>query len=267
MRRRIRWILPFARRRRARRCRGDRLDVAREPPPPGAAHRATPIKHVVVIFQENVSFDHYFGTYPYAANTRRPDLLRGAGHAGGERLCRPRSLLGPAAQRTSRQPEVEYRSGSTATPRSTGTRPADLRPGPRLQRRAEGVRRRQDGPVRPECRHGRRHQRRRARPAIRDVMDYYDGNAVTGLWNYAQHFAMSDNSFGTTFGPSAPGAINLASGDTGERRHGPRGQRPARSRPPTSPTTTSRRTARAATRSRATRSRTGTTARPATPSR
>src|ERR1700749_5277984 len=30
---------------------------------------ATPIKHVVVIFQENVSFDHYFGTYPNAANT------------------------------------------------------------------------------------------------------------------------------------------------------------------------------------------------------
>src|SRR5215467_2070228 len=47
------------------------------------------------------------------------------------------------------------------------------------------------------------------------VMDYYDGNVVTGLWNYAQHYAMSDNSYGTTFGPSAPGAINLASGDTG----------------------------------------------------
>ena len=29
---------------------------------------STPIKHVVVIFQENVSFDHYFATYPYAAN-------------------------------------------------------------------------------------------------------------------------------------------------------------------------------------------------------
>ncbi len=28
----------------------------------------TPIKHVVVIFQENVSFDHYFGTYPHAFN-------------------------------------------------------------------------------------------------------------------------------------------------------------------------------------------------------
>src|SRR5262249_37163631 len=29
---------------------------------------ATPIKHLVIIFQENVSFDHYFGTYPVAMN-------------------------------------------------------------------------------------------------------------------------------------------------------------------------------------------------------
>ena len=29
----------------------------------------TPIEHVVVIFQENISFDHYFATYPNAANT------------------------------------------------------------------------------------------------------------------------------------------------------------------------------------------------------
>jgi len=28
----------------------------------------TPIRHVVVIFDENVSFDHYFATYPHAAN-------------------------------------------------------------------------------------------------------------------------------------------------------------------------------------------------------
>ncbi len=45
-------------------------------------------------------------------------------------------------------------------------------------------------------------------------MGYYDGNTVTALWNYAQHFAMSDNSFGTTFGPSTPGALNLVSGQT-----------------------------------------------------
>jgi phospholipase C len=29
---------------------------------------ATPIKHLVVIFDENISFDHYFGTYPVALN-------------------------------------------------------------------------------------------------------------------------------------------------------------------------------------------------------
>src|SRR5271170_3510843 len=29
---------------------------------------ATPIKHIVIIFGENQSFDHYFGTYPYALN-------------------------------------------------------------------------------------------------------------------------------------------------------------------------------------------------------
>ena len=45
-------------------------------------------------------------------------------------------------------------------------------------------------------------------------MDYYDGNSVTALWNYAQHFAMSDNSYNTTFGPSTPGALNLISGQT-----------------------------------------------------
>jgi phospholipase C len=46
------------------------------------------------------------------------------------------------------------------------------------------------------------------------VMGYYDGNTVTALWNYAQAFAMSDNSYSTTFGPSTPGALNLISGQT-----------------------------------------------------
>src|SRR5579863_208858 len=45
-------------------------------------------------------------------------------------------------------------------------------------------------------------------------MGYYDGNTVTALWNYAQRYAMSDNSFDTNFGPSSPGAINLISGQT-----------------------------------------------------
>ncbi|HUZ65506.1 MAG TPA: hypothetical protein VMU82_17515, partial [Acetobacteraceae bacterium] len=38
------------------------------PSPPDALRTATPIKHLVVIYDENVSFDHYFATYPKAAN-------------------------------------------------------------------------------------------------------------------------------------------------------------------------------------------------------
>src|ERR1043166_4084836 len=40
---------------------------ARQNPPAGSSAPAA-IQHIVVIFQENVSFDHYFATYPHAAN-------------------------------------------------------------------------------------------------------------------------------------------------------------------------------------------------------
>ena len=40
----------------------------------------TPIKNVVVIFQENISFDHYFATYPYATNP----VNRNSFHCEGE---------------------------------------------------------------------------------------------------------------------------------------------------------------------------------------
>jgi phospholipase C len=45
------------------------------------------------------------------------------------------------------------------------------------------------------------------------VMDYFDGNTTTALWNYAQYYSMSDNNWDTNFGPSTPGAINVTSGN------------------------------------------------------
>lgn len=33
-----------------------------------SAQTTNPIQHIVVIFDENVSFDHYFATYPNALN-------------------------------------------------------------------------------------------------------------------------------------------------------------------------------------------------------
>ncbi len=44
------------------------------------------------------------------------------------------------------------------------------------------------------------------------VMDYFDGNTVTAMWNYAQYYSMSDNDWDTTFGPSSPGAVGVTSG-------------------------------------------------------
>src|SRR5207253_3631687 len=55
------------------------------------------------------------------------------------------------------------------------------------------------------------------------VMGYFDGNTVTALWNYAQNFAMNDNSFGTTFGPSTPGLMNLVAGNTSPATINPAG--------------------------------------------
>ncbi len=45
-------------------------------------------------------------------------------------------------------------------------------------------------------------------------MGYFDSGTVTAIWNYAQYFALSDNFFGSTFGSSTPGHINLISGQT-----------------------------------------------------
>jgi phospholipase C len=46
------------------------------------------------------------------------------------------------------------------------------------------------------------------------VMGYFDGNTVTALWNYAQRYALNDNSYASTFGQSTQGAIELISGQT-----------------------------------------------------
>ena len=45
-------------------------------------------------------------------------------------------------------------------------------------------------------------------------MGYFDGNTVTALWNYAQRYALNDNSYASTFGQSTQGAIELISGQT-----------------------------------------------------
>ena len=89
---------------------------------------ATPIQHVVVIFQENVSFDHYFGTYPYATNPPGEPSFRAApGTPSVNGLTRP-SLTAQHEPRATR-------SGSTAPSRSPATRITTTRPSSRRSTR------------------------------------------------------------------------------------------------------------------------------------
>ncbi len=161
----------------------------------------TPIKHLVVIFQENVSFDHYFATYPVAANVAgetlqgtgvaAPDLHRVAPHA------RRRSTRSAGAGLT-RPGQPQQRPAVPADPGAGG----HVRPGPQLPGEQKAY---NGGLMDKFVENTSRDACTGLYGAQGLVMGYYDGNTVTGLWNYAQQYAMSDNSYSTTFGPSTPG--------------------------------------------------------------
>jgi phospholipase C len=182
----------------------------------------TPIQHVVVIFQENVSFDHYFGTYPNAANTDGQPFHALTGTPAIDGLTPAFSKELPPSMRHTTNLLTENPNASLSQ---------------RLDSNVTGLPGDAGGQLICDQDHDYSDEQQAFDNGKMDhfvqsvgtgggsspfgtpcnantVMDYYDGNTVTGLWNYAQHFAMSDNSYGTSFGPSAPGAINLAA-----RRH------------------------------------------------
>ncbi|GIH19287.1 phospholipase C [Rugosimonospora africana] len=167
--------------------------------PKPVVHTSTPIKHVVVIFQENVSFDHYFGTYPKAANTD-----------------------GTPFKAKSGTPQVNGLDKKLLTNNPNEYNPTRLTPDQALtcdQNHGYGAEQKAyDGGKADAFVQNTETDKCTGQPILFGqpglVMDYYDGNTVTGLWNYAQNYAMSDNSFSTGFGPSTPGALNLISGNT-----------------------------------------------------
>jgi phospholipase C len=168
---------------------------------------ATPIKHLVVIFNENNSFDHYFATYPYAQPnldgsvyfsgpkddtpfvngltptllTNNPNLLTGGSNPF--RLDRSEAATCNNSNSYTLEQEAfdsglldKYALTSPTTPCGSGF---FLPP-----------------------------------PGQFLSMGYYDGNTVTTFWNYAQNYAMSDNFFDTEFGVTLEGHLNLLSGQT-----------------------------------------------------
>ncbi|HWB67410.1 MAG TPA: alkaline phosphatase family protein, partial [Mycobacteriales bacterium] len=163
----------------------------------------TPIQHLVVIFQENVSFDHYFGTYPNATNADGQPFTAAPHTPAVDGLTHALLTANPNGVNPRRYDPASINDVLTCDQdHDYGDEQAAFDHGamdrfPQTVGNGSG-----SSPEGGPCSAG-------------DVMNYYDGNTVTALWNYAQQYAMSDNSYGTTFGPSAPGAINLVSGDTG----------------------------------------------------
>ena len=162
-----------------------------------ATNPATPIQHLVVIFQENISFDHYFGTYPMATNPPGEPKFKGTANTP--------AVNGLTAALLTNNPNLNPANGASAS-------------NPFRLDRSQAVTGDQD--------HGYTDEQAAFDSGLMDlfpvhggfggsqVMGYFDGNTVTAMWNYAQFFAMSDNSYGTTFGPSTPGLLNLTSGQT-----------------------------------------------------
>ncbi len=164
---------------------------------------ATPIKHVVVIFDENVSFDHYFGTYPFAANTDGSTFHARPGTRAVNGLYTKITPSGPVGPLLTNNPNLNNPVRLTHSQALT----CDQNHGYTAEQQAV------DGGKMDKFVQFTEGGGCAAGSGL--VMDYYDGNTVTGLWNYAQNYAMSQNNWDTTFGPSTPGALNLISGDDG----------------------------------------------------
>ncbi|MGZ6733968.1 MAG: phospholipase C [Nocardioides sp.] len=200
------------------------------------------IQHVVVLFDENISFDHYFGTYPYAANTGGPSFTAKAGTAGLPGSSQTitnftganSGLLGMAGTSVTNTvvPGAKGKPGvnpNTVAPYRLGYDQAwtcsqghgyaaEQKAVLGSATQAPGA---MDRFVENTSSNAACANTAATAPAGNSEfgrnglsMSYTDGNVVTGLWNYAQSYAMSDNSWANNFGPSTVGAANIAGGST-----------------------------------------------------
>jgi phospholipase C len=172
---------------------------------PQGSGTSTPIQHVIVIFQENEAYDHYFGTYPNALNPPGEPVFTPLPNTPipNNYISHPNLLTNNPNEynpfRLDRSQEILCDEDNDYTAEQTAY------DGGLVDKFVQetGVGEIDHGVI--NC---------GSNSNGNQTMGYYDGNSVTGLWNMAQHFAMSDNNYGTEFGATLLGHINLISGDT-----------------------------------------------------
>ena len=152
------------------------------------------IRHVIVVMQENRSFDNYFGTYP-GADGIPASVLRGKG-------CNPDPVL-----RVCVRPYHDTRQVDVGGPHTAANALADINGG-RMNGFVQQLRSAVHGfcthdPNRPDCVLDQR---------VPDVMGYHTGAEIPNYWDYARHFVLQDHLFSSNIGWSVPAHLAMVSG-------------------------------------------------------
>ncbi len=174
------------------------------------------VKYVFVLYQENRSFDSYFGTYPGAngiysqSASQTPGYYQSITNTNGTTSMIQPIRIGPT-QFSSSTDDVDHSHSLidakmdivTSTTTMTGTpqmdRFAQVEEGKYLARVASGA----SNPV-------------QAKQFGELAMTYEDCDTIPMLWNYAKNFTLFDNIYQLMTGPSTPGNLAIIAAQTGQ---------------------------------------------------
>ncbi len=177
------------------------------PPPPVPETSIHKIRHVVIIMQENRSFDSYFGTYPGA------DGIPGLAGNPGRVPCVPvsrRALRASQFHRGRRshgrcqKPFHDRQDQNHGGPHATGSAVHDINAGLMngfVVSEQHAMRNCQFG--NPNCALGAG-----SKP---DVMGYHNGRDIPNYWAYARHFVLQDHMFQSDLSWSLPAHLYMVS--------------------------------------------------------
>jgi phospholipase C len=179
---------------------------------------ATSIKYLVILYLENASFDRYFGVYPEALNPEgEPPFHARPGTPAVNGLTNTLLEHNPNQSNPFRIARLDsftcdanhqYHEELLARNQGLMNRYVEYgAAGPSAQELAPDTKALEAEVKAEEFCH------RNAQGNYDTDLGYFDGNTVTALWHYAQHFAMSDNFFATMAGQSTRGHVNLVAGD------------------------------------------------------